>query len=431
MEEVLDAIAIHRLVVILKARQIYMTWTMAGNALWEALFIKGARIILLSKKEDAAAEMLDYVRIMHSQLPPFLKAKIGKDQSTLLTFPDMNTKIRALATTADAGVGFGQASLIVADEWDFHDEAERNYAEIKPMIDHGGRFIALSAPNKYDTDTKFKEIWFRAKAKENNFHPIFIPYDVIPDRDEAWYAEQSKEYDKWELEGRYPKTEEEAMSAPQLVCRFDTQALDGMREMARGRIPVERKGLASIYKDYQAGLHYILTVDSSEGVEDPCACGVFEERSMERVAGFSAKIRVDDQAILIKDLYDLYNEPFTTVERRDPAGALLIEKLIGMGVTNWHCYKPDQPGWWTGSLTRPIMINDLANAIHARLVVEPSEDVIKQFYTFIKTKRKPDGEARKGQHDDWVIVWAMAWQLRKVMPVKTPPLISVSMTERW
>lgn len=429
IENVIDAFVSCRLIVILKARQIYMTWTMAGLALWEALFKPSARVILLSKKEDAAAETLDYARFIHTNLPDFLKKERGKDNDTLMTFPLMNSKIRALSTTEESGIGFGQASLIIADEWDFHEYAERNYAEIKPMTDKGGKFIALSAPNKYNADTKFKEIWYGAKAKENNFHPIFVPYDVLPERDETWYNQQSREYDKWELEGRYPRTEEEALSAPQLVCRFDNESLARMDDIAR-LIPIlekERNGIVRIWMKPDATRRYILAVDPSEGEYDPCSGIVIEWRKCTKVADFSGFLTVDEQASIVYDLYERYNSPYSIIERN--CGIPVIERVMEMGLSNLYKTNKDKPGWWTSSANRSPMISDVDEGIRHGLVVEPAQDARSQFRAFIRTKKKPDGEARKGCHDDFVICWGMALQGRKNMPIKVKPIQMYKMRE--
>jgi len=413
----------HRLIIILKARQIGMTWLMAGYALWKALFNEGANVILLSKNETAAGEMLGYIRFIHSKLPVFLKVSKGHDQESLIEFPSIHSKIRALPAVSSAGIGFGQASLIVADEWDLwenQDNVRRNYAEIKPMIDRAGQFIILSAVNKYEQDTKFKELYLQAKSKENNFFPVFWDCFVVPERDEAWYEKQSQDYDPSELEGRYPKTEQEALSAPQLVCRFEISALNAMKEDCTSPLRIERNGLVKIYKEPATSIRYCLTVDPSEGDYDPSAGMVADWATCEKVAQFNGKISLDEQAQIVYDFYERYNQPFIAVER-NAAGISLIDRLKNLGVTRWFfCDKQKQKeGWWTSGTTRPVMINELAEAVRLRQIREPNEEALNQFHSFIRTKKKPDGEARGGAHDEHIMIWAIFLQIRKSMPIST------------
>ncbi len=64
------------------------------------------------------------------------------------------------------------------------------------MIDAGdGRqMIMLSARNSQSEDTKFKQVLKQALSGENNFFPVFIPYNVLKYRDKKWY-EAHKSYD--------------------------------------------------------------------------------------------------------------------------------------------------------------------------------------------------------------------------------------------
>ena len=394
-----------------------MTWTMAGYALWSALFHPGANIILVSRGETEASEMLDYCRFIHSQLPNFLKLSKRHDQSTLMSFPTVHSKIRALPATAEAGIGLGGATLIILDEFDFHDKDEQNYAEIKPMIDAGGQMVILSAPNKYDTETKFKEVWLRAKSSENNFSPLFFGYDVMPERGKDWYETQKCEYDRWELEGRYPKTEAEALSAPQLVCRFDIDAVQDLKQRCESPLREEQNGIVKIYQEPMAGTKYMLVLDPSEGDYDPSA-GMVVDHWLHKVAEFHGKIPLDEQAKIGYDFYTRYLEPYTAVER-NASGLNVIRKLTEMGVSHWHYYdkKKEKAGWWTSGSNRPAMIVDLADAVFHRAIYEPNPDALTQFETFIRTKKKPEGEARKGTHDEYPMMWGIALQIRKHMSI--------------
>lgn len=390
---------------------------MAGYALWQAMFHEGANIILVSRGETEASEMLDYCRFYHSQLPDTLRVSKGHDQSTLITFPYTYSRIRALPATAEAGIGLGGATLVIMDEFDFHDKDEQNYAEIKPMIDAGGQMVLLSAPNKYDMETKFKEIWYKAKSGENNFCAKFFAYDVIPGRDAEWYTNQLRDYDKWEMEGRYPRTEAEALSAPQMVCRFDTGALVDLRKRCTSPLREDYNGLVKIYQEPMANNHYCMVIDPSEGDEvgDPSCCLVID-KWLNKVAEFHGRIPLNEQARIGWELYKSYFNPFTAVER-NAGGLNLIEKLGELGVENWyyHDKQKQKAGWWTG-VNRSAMITDLAEVVHQRSMNEPNPQSLSEFETFIRTKRKMEGEARKGAHDDYVMAWSIAIQIRKQIP---------------
>lgn len=409
----------HRLLILLKARQIYITWTMAHYALWVALFRGGAKVLMLSRGENEAAETLAYCSFIHSQLPDYLKLSMGKSQSSLVTFPAMHSQIRALPSTEKSGIGLGGASLVILDEWDFHPYAKENYPEIKPMIDAGGRrqLVILSASNKLDNETKFKEIWRKTERGETNFFGHFIPYDVIPYRDEVWYGVQKRDYDPLDMATRYPKTAQEAMSAAREMCRFDTDALRAMQE-ADVKEPIETRynGIVRIFEKSLAERRYCFAIDSSEGEYDPCLGKIIDVRTCKSVAEFHGKISVDEQARIAYELYEEYIHPYTSVER-NADGIRLIEKMVALGVTKWHHTTKDKLGWWTHGQNRPVMIGDVAEAIHNRTIIEPSNKAYSEFNSFIRTPKKPEGEATKGMHDEYPMVWGQLLQIQRSAPV--------------
>ncbi len=417
--ELVNLLGKNRLAILLKARQVCFTWFVAHYSLWKVLFSKGSKVLILSKSEDAANEVISYCRFIHANLPSELKLSTGKDQSSLLTFPTMNSQVRALASTETAGIGFGGASLIILDEFAFHPYATENYAEIKPMIDAGGnrKLIIGSAPNKLRDDSKFNELWHGAKSGTNNFAPIFWGFDVMPYRDKAWYEEKRKDYDPLELVTRYPKTEEEALSSTADLCRFDVETVKSMILDARMWKPIEERynGIVKIYKKPIAGEKYCFAIDPSEGGYDPSCGFITDWRTNEQVAEFHGNISVDEQARISWELYKEYNEALCAPER-NADGRRLIEKLQNYGVGNFFLTAKDKPGWWTSQVTRPVMIGDLAEIIFKRGVRIHNPNALSQFLTFIRTPRKPEGEATKGANDDYIMAIAIGQQIGKHMP---------------
>ncbi len=422
--QAIDLFEQNKLSILLKARQVCFTWLVAHYVLSKALFHESFKAFIVSKSEPAANELISYCKFIYNNLPTELKVSMGKDQEGFLTFPALSSQIRALAATETAGIGFGGASLIALDEFAFHPFAKQNYSEIKPMIDAGGnrKLIIGSAPNKLDSESKFNELWYGAKSGNNNFAPVFWAYNVVPYRDEEWYLERAKEYDPLELATRYPKSEQEALSSTKDLCRFDVDSINWMIEEAK-RMPIleERyNGIVKIYKRPIAGEKYCFAIDSSEGDYDPSVGLIGDWRTCEEVAEFSGKISVDEQARIIWELYQEYNQPYCAPERNG-AGVRLVEKLQGFGVKNFFLTSKDKPGWYTsggsgGGGNRPVLIGDLAEAIYKKSIRLYNPSLLSEFLSFIRTDRKPEGEATKGSHDDYVMVSGIFLQIRREMP---------------
>jgi len=393
---------------------------------------------MLSQGEKDAWKLLDKCKFIHRNLPDFLQRPLKHpDSRELLDFIDCDSKIEALPSTEKAGRGT-DAMFVVRDELAFHPYGRDNFRAISPAIDAGGQLIDLSTIDKDDEENHFTERIHKAlDGAEKIVYPsglelytrpnsntalVFLGWKLRPVReegmtlDEWWAREILPNYEEWEREGEYPATLEEALAPPKITCRFSVDSLYGMRDIPREVIRTDFNGLVRIFHEPQAELKYILVVDPSEGMDDPATGIVIDSRSCEKFADFRGKIPINEQAVISDYLYKMYHSPYTGVER-NAQGILLIDKLQAMGVTNMCETSKDKPGWWTSALNRPVMIADLAEAIRLRAIGEHSPDAISQFLSFIRTQKHPDGAARKGAHDDFIMAWAIAWQLRKTMPI--------------
>ena len=163
---VTDLLLTRRLVAILKARQIGVSWLLAAYTLWVVLYHEGAVALLISKGQNEAGDLLDKVKFIHQQLPQWLQKRVGVSSGQELSFPDMHSKITALPSTENAGRSEA-ATLVVQDEADFHEHLDSNYAAIKPTVDAGGQLIMASTANKRRLTSLFKQVYRGAAAWPN------------------------------------------------------------------------------------------------------------------------------------------------------------------------------------------------------------------------------------------------------------------------
>jgi hypothetical protein len=405
----LDDFEKHRLVIVLKARQIGVSWLLAGYALWKVLFQTGANTLFISKKESDASDLLGKSRFMYGQLPFYMQFPLDIDHSTCMGFKVMKSRLKALPSTEDAGRSEA-ATLVIMDEWDFHPYAEQNYAALKPTIDAGGQLIGVSTADKTKADSLFKTIYADAKTGENDFTPVFFAWDARPGRDQNWYDIQTKEYPAYLLEQEYPSNEEEALSPPASISYFDVEALDAMlREVT---LPIESRnnGMVRIYKRPIVGRNYCVGVDVAEGVgKDASVAIVMDVRTKEVVALlWSYDIAQDLLAYKIVNLAEEYNSALLVPEKN--SGLLCLNKVEEIGYRNLYYRdvlpeKHDKPGFETTKANRNLFLGKLEEAIRKREIVIRDREVIKQLYTFILKEGKL--QAQEGGHDDAVIALAI------------------------
>lgn len=197
-------------VVILKARQLGVSWVIAAYVLWTALYRPHAMVLLISMDQKTSDELLNKVFSMwmtlHPWLIPYVKVqakdgsrplfdrkgepimetellqltKHNRSKPGLMEFSNGST-IMALPSTEDAGRSF-TADLVVVDEAGFHPYADANFDAYEPTLDGGGQLIICSTANgPYGF---FHDTYQDAAKKLSDLVAVFIPWWSRPDRAE-------------------------------------------------------------------------------------------------------------------------------------------------------------------------------------------------------------------------------------------------------
>tara|TARA_Y100000310_G_scaffold229356_1_gene231782 strand:- start:605 stop:1291 length:687 start_codon:yes stop_codon:yes gene_type:complete len=137
------------LLVIVKSRQMMMTWLFCALALWDVLAHKGKLIMLQSKTEREAVGdqysgqgLLGRAKFILSQLPTWLVPP-HYSKGTQLIFPTQNSTLWAVPQGAAIIRSYTSAGIL-SDESAYQDEFEQSYAAATPTIRGGGWFVALS-----------------------------------------------------------------------------------------------------------------------------------------------------------------------------------------------------------------------------------------------------------------------------------------------
>lgn len=211
--ELLNEMTREQLLLILKARQLGISWLVCAYALWLCLFHSGRLVLKFSIGQDESNEMLRRVSVMYWRLTPELRAalpKLVKENKSSIAWAN-ESRIESLPTTQNAGSGY-TASLVILDEFSKNAWAEKLYTAVKPTIDGGGAMIILSSA--YGIDNLFHDLCEKAQRGEGRFTFRFLPWWSRPDRDAAWYAQTERDAISSALMGQeYPATPDEAFAA--------------------------------------------------------------------------------------------------------------------------------------------------------------------------------------------------------------------------
>lgn len=403
----------NRLVIILKARQLGLTWLVLGYALWLMLFHPVATILLFSRRDDEAMYLLGFERMkgMYSRLPDWMRArKVVLDNGHEWQLSN-GSITRAFPTSAGDSY---TATLAVVDEADLVPDLNRLMRAVKPTIDAGGRMILLSRVDKKRPRSEFKAIYRAAKAKRSPWHPVFLPWHVRPSRDTAWYEEQkadilSRTGTLDDLHEQYPATDTEALAPSTMDKRIPGIWLEQCYEelLPLDALPTEAPSIVGleVYRLPEPGREYVVGADPAEGnpTSDDSALTVLDRLTGEEVAVLAGKYQPAVFAAQIDHVGDWYNRADVMVERNNHGHAVLLwlQDNSGLRVLNG----PDEkPGWHSTSLGKVLLYDGLADVFREKSTTLHSFDTFTQLSSIEgATLRAPEGE-----HDDRSDSYALA-----------------------
>lgn len=449
LKEVIKALLTQKLIAVMKSRQIGLSWLLAAFALWYAMSHQGATVMLFSKGEKEAWELLAKCRRIWTQLPEFLKLPIKPDSSEEMGFPSMMSSIKAFAATESAGVSY-TASVVICDEWDLHPFADQNYLQSKPTRDAGGQFIGVFTVDKLNPDTLAKAVWLDGHNKKNDFSALFFPWWVRPGRDDKWYEETRRNIPERELaklspelymEQNYPSSWEEALSRSETVAVFDKKVLKNMEGDVRGKINEGWEDIdcdiCHIYKDYHIGNFYIAGSDVSLGVGgDFNVTCILDVKTGDIVADILSKtIPPEELAYHSVQLLKHYHNPLWWIEA-NLYGRTVIKKAIELGYKrlgyrgdksiNWNNVGDDdlrRVGFFTDDKHRGDLFGALIPAINDYQIKIYNQQGLKHFYGIIRNANKQGKiEAMSSQHDDYVIAVGICWLKKGDVRTSSSPM---------
>lgn len=410
---VLNTLLRSKKVIILKARQLGMSWMVLSYALWLALFRPAASELLFSRRDDEAVHLLDdRLKGMYRQLPTWMQARAIVEDNTHEWALSNGSTVRAFPTSGgDTYTG----TLAVVDEADLIDDLQTLMDSVAPTVEMGGQLILLSRPNKAQPASYFKNVYRAARKGENDWTPIFLPWHAHPGRSAAWHETQRRDsqYNTGSLDSvweQYPETEAEALAARTLDKRFSPawlqQCYAEQHPIALSDLPgaPTTPGLRA-YAPPESGVEYVIGADTAEGNpnSDDSALHVLRADTLEEVAMLAGKYEPAVFAQHIDRIGAYYNNAAVLVERNNHGHAVLLwlrdnsrlRRLIG------HDRKE---GWLSNSLGK-VKLYDTAATIF-----RDGAAIVHTFATFDQLLSIEGSTllAPTGQHDDLADSYALA-----------------------
>lgn len=375
----LQMLVAERLVIWLKARQLGMTWIALLFALHTLLFRRGSTVLLFSRRDEEAKDLLERLKGMHRRLPDSLREGEVKPTNThQWTLPNGSTA-RCFPTTAGDSYA---ATLAIVDEADLVPDLNSLLGSVKPTIDAGGKLLLLSRSDKQRPQSTFKNLYRSARNGESSYRHHFLPWNARPDRTAAWYEEQRR--DSLARTGtldslfeQYPATDVEALAPNQLdkrilldwliPCFLELKPLGAQAVWdIKTKAPLDLPGLPTlrVYQPPVPGRKYIVGADPAEGnpTSDDSAAVILDAALGEHVAHLRGKIEPTVFADQIDIVGNWYNKAMVLCERANHGHAVLA-RLKAVSKLRRLPGLDGKQGWVSSEKGKTILYDRCADAV--------------------------------------------------------------------
>ena len=430
-----------RRTIVLKARQLGVSWCLAIYSLWKTMFNNYVNVLMLSKTEKDAIKLLAKSIFVYDKLPKWLREWRPRTNDAVQTmeFERKNIDgetihrgtIAALPATKEAGRS-ETGTIVIADEWAFHPYASTNWQALAPTIDAGGIFIGVSTAN--GLGNFYYQTWQKAEAKKNGFTHTFLWYGLRPGRDDVWYDETMATYDDPKMfRQEYPLNPREAFVSTS-GCIFD---LDGLQWLAENQVmdALNRDALIPFTQSIQnfhdnwtnyvqvwgvphAGKRYVIGADPAGGepTGDWSVATILDAVNGEHVATIRGKLDPDTFAAILSDAGRVYNEALICVERNNHGHAVLSGLRNSFGYGKIYVYKKDRKlksgdnkeGHPTNVATKTKWEAKIQTEVRTLSSQMHDIEFIQEAQSYVRTNRGTTGAEFENQYDDRVTSYGMA-----------------------
>lgn len=406
----LDDIINNRLTVILKARQLGMTWLVLCYILWKMVFHPSFTALIFSRRETESLYLLgkDRLRGIYNRLPSWAQAKqVLTDASGAWQLSNGSVAYAFPTTAGDSYT----ASYALVDEADLVPDLDRLLNAVKPTIDGGGGMCLLSRVDKETPSSPFKRIYIGARSGHSPWKSIFLPWYTRPGRDQKWYDDQKADilYRTTALDDlyqQYPATDEEALKPPTMDRRLPYTWL---KQCYVPLVPEDDEELGipylKIFKKPWYNGQYVIGADPAEGnpTSDDSVAHVLDAEIGEEVAVLAGKIEPEMFAEYLATLATWYHNAEILPERNNHGHAVILaltslfDKAPMKGLDGGF-------GWMTSSRGKAISYAKAAEIFRDKACIIHSEETFNQLASIDgSTLRAPEGDK-----DDYAISYVLS-----------------------
>ena len=426
----------NRFNIVLKARQLGISEVTAAYATWLMLFHREKNVLVIASKAETAKNIIRKVETALKKLPKWLMLADVKIDNRLSIELTNGSRIKAIATSGDAGRSEA-VSFLILDEAAFIPKLDELWTGLYPTVSAGGSVAVLSTPN--GVGNKFHQLYVGAEEGTNEFKAHRFMWWLHPERisdlqdDPLRPGYKTSSWFRNEVSATEMSPREVAQ---ELECTFNgsgetyVQATDISWLESNTLDPVSREWMDRnlfVWFKPMENEKYIITADVARGDgRDYSAFHVWRAATMEQVAEYKGKVPVDEFAKILVQTGHTYNTALLVIENVGVGLAcishvsiLQYESLyfsrrgdteVGEPVNmKWGTFDDNLvPGFTTSPKTRPLILAKFEEFVRLKQIRIFSTRFVEEVKTFVWNSGR--AEAQRGHHDDLVMAAAIgAW----------------------
>ena len=457
-------------IIILKARQ------MGFSTLTEAILFKetatkhNVNAGIVAHVEEATNNLFTMSKLYYSELPDEIKPKLLNSNAKELIFNNkegtgLNSKIRCM-TAGSTGVGrSGTYNILHLSEYAFWQGDKKTILNglVQTVPNNESSMIVIeSTANGYE---HFKEIWDGAVKKENDYIPVFIGWNELPEYSmeytgfeltseekklkelynltleqitwRRWCIRNNCQNDKNLFKQEYPINPHEAFLSTGTHYFNNENVLERLEtikppirtgyfrytyeneQIKDYRWQDDPEGFIKIYKDKQDRIPYVLGGDTSGEGSDYFTGHVLDNTTGEQVAVLRQEFNEVEYTRQMVCLARYYNEALLGIEAN--FSTYPIQEAERLRYTKQYVREEEDTftgrvakkfGFKTTSVSRPRILAGLQTIVLENVNLINDKDTLEEMLVFVRNE-KGRPEAKEGEHDDLVMGLAIAYDIRE------------------
>jgi hypothetical protein len=420
-------------IIVLKSRQIGVTWVVLAWKLYRCLFWNGIEERITSVGQDEANKALRRIKFMIDHLPEWLGPELEVSNTSTIKFLQTQSWITALPATINAGRG-DTLNDILSDEAAFQVYAKQIVTSARPALEkRHGKLIVVSTAN--GVGNYFQEQYVRSEKGENGFKHFFFGWKADPTRSAAWYERMYKQHGPEYMHENYPETSAQAFLASGRPYfsqdRLSTDLVAPPAEFHDGFLSGKEflpsaTGCIRVWKK-PPGRPCVVFSDVAEGLEhgDYSNAYVLDATDRSLLCRVRGKMDVGELADVLYQVSHWYcvgsgseMTPALTAVESNNHGIAVTKQLLEMGHRNLY-YEHDlrtgevreRVGWVTNEATRRIMLGKFQTDYRMGRCKIPDADLLDEMSLFAHRGTRGKPQAPPGKHDDCVMSYGGAYFL--------------------